>query len=262
MKINSVRFKIALVFGVATILAIFITRPVHSQETTKKESHKKIVLKIVSDDNGKTTVIDTTMEIPDSTMIDSIRKEIDKVIVLGEGGKHARFKIHNMPQGFAYDFDIPPPPDCLKEPEELEDFDWEGMAPDCDMAERIWERAAPGQYRRVMRSGGHEQTLNDILGEIPMDRVVSYSIKDRKNGKRIIIDLNDAPMFEKQDRVIVIREPGRMQHNRTHPGRQVKVYMNSDDDAKLDNSSEPPPPPPVPPPPVKPDKTSPKKPKI
>ena len=261
MKINSVNLKIALVFGVATILAIFITRPVYSQETAKKESHKKIVLKIVSDDNGKTTLIDTTMEIPDSAMMDSLRKEIDKVIVLGEGGKHARFKIHNMPQGFAYDFDMPPPPECPKELEELEGFDWEGMVPDCDMADRIRERT-PGRDRRIMRSGGHEQTLNDILGEIPMDRVVSYSIKDRKNGKRIIIDLNDAPMFEKQDRVIIIREPGRLQHQKTHPGHQVKVYMNSEDDVKLDNSPKPPPPPSAPVPPVIPDKTSPKKPKI
>jgi hypothetical protein len=262
MKINSVKFKIAMLFGAAAILAIFVTRPVFSQDTAKKESPKKIAIKIVSDDNGKTTVIDTIMDIPDSIMIDSIKKEIDKVLFLRQDGKHLRLKMHKMPQGFDYDFEIPSPPPCPMDPDELEEFEFEGRAPCFDMEDFTWERRVPGPDRRAIRSGGHRQTLTDILGEIPMDRVVSYSIKDRKNGKRIIIDLNDAPMFEKQDRVIVIREPGRMQRSRNFPGRQVKVYVNSDDDAQMEKTPEPPAPPPVPPPSAQPDNKTLKKPKI
>jgi len=252
MKIHSVTFKKVLVFGAAAILAIFVAGPAFSQETAPKESHKKITLKIVSDDNGKTTMIDTTMEMSDTAMMDSVRNEIEKVIMIGKGGKCPYVKFRNMAQGFAYDFDVPSPPDCLMDLEELEGLAFEGMASRREMEDFTWDRMAPGPERRVIRSGGKGQSLSDILGDIPMDRVVSYSIKDRKNGKRIIIDLNDAPMFERQDRVIVIREPKRMQRNRNHPGRQVKVYMNSDDDAQIDNTPEPPaaPTPPPPPPPA------------
>ena len=246
------------------ILAIFVISPVFSQETVQKKSQKKVVLKIISDDNGKTTVIDTIMEVPDSAMIDSVKEEIDKVILVGKGGKHARVKIHKMPEGFNYDFEIPSPPECPMGLEELEEFDCEVFAPGCDMEDRILDRRAPGLDRRVQRLGGHGQTLSDILGDIPMERVTSYSIKDRKNGKRIIIDLNDAPMFDNQERVIVIREPIRRPVNRNYPERRVKVDVNVDDDVKLDRTPPPPPPPPSvpPPPPSQQDKTSIKKPKI
>ena len=250
MKIHSFKFKIVLVLGVATILAIFITKPAVSQKNTEKESHKKITLKIVSDDNGKTTMIDTTMEMPDSTMIDSMKQEIEKVIELGRSDKHCQFKMQKMPDGFNYKFDMPCPPECPMDLEDFGDFEWEGNEPGRgEMNENMMERMAPGMERRVLRSGGQGQTLNDMLGEIPMDRVVSYSIKDRKGGKRIVIDLNDAPMFEKQDRVIVIREPGRMQHKKNGHERQVKVYVNTNDDEKSGNMPEPPEPPAAPPPP-------------
>ncbi len=265
MKITSAKLKIALFIGATAILAIFVTRPGYSQESARKESQKKIVLKVVSDDNGKTTVIDTTMELPDTAMMDSINESIEKIIVMGNGGKHARFKVHNMRQGFKYNFEIPTPPECPMDIEDFENIEMEGMVPGQDMDECMWERMAPGPERRVMRLGGHRQTLTDVLGDIPMDRVVSYSIKDRKNGKRIIIDLNDAPMFERQDRVIVIREPGRMSHNRNRPERQVKVIVNSEDDPKQETVTElpeTPAPPPPPPPAPKPEKSSAKKPKI
>jgi hypothetical protein len=55
-----------------------------------------------------------------------------------------------------------------------------------------------------------EPTLSDVLGDIPMSRVNSYSIKDRKNGKRIIIDIDDAPLVEKQERVVYLKNaPGK-----------------------------------------------------
>ena len=251
MKINSASFKFALVFGTALILSIFIIKPASSQEPAKKESYKKIVIKIVSDDNGKTTMIDTTMEVPDSAMVDSIKNVIEKVIETGKGGKHAHFKFHQMPQGFNYDFDIPSSPEFPLDIKELEDIECEGMKSVREMEDFCQGWMTPGGHQRIMRSGGHQQTLNDMLGEIPMDRVVSYSIKDRKDGKRIIIDLKDAPVFEQQDRVIVIRDAGRMKHDRNSPKRQVKVVINSDDDVKSEKSSvqqEPsavPPPPPV-----------------
>ncbi len=245
MKSNSINLKFALVFGAAMVFTIFITRPVFSQESASKEPNKKIILKIVSDDNGKTTVIDTIMEMPDTGMIDSIKQEIDKVIELGHGGKHARLKMHCMPQGFNYNFEMPDLPDCPMDMKALEEMDGEGMTFGRDLEDPIWESMAPGPGRMIMRSGGHGQTLSDILGDIPMDRVISYSIKDRKNGKRITIDLNDAPTFQHPDRVIVIREPRKAQRNRNGQERQVKVYVNTDEGGDTESATPPPPPPPA-----------------
>ncbi|MCX6268257.1 MAG: hypothetical protein NTW16_13005 [Bacteroidetes bacterium] len=241
MKTYSGNLKIAVTFAAVLLSAIFITRPAFSQETSKKESSKKVVIKIVSDDNGTTTMIDTTMEIPDSMMMESVREEIDKVIAIGKDGKHACVKFHKMPRGFAYDFDVPGTLEPPLQFDELEGFDCEKWAEDCEMEDFMSERMPPPGRGGAMRAGGRGQTLNDILGEIPMDRVVSYSIKDRKDGKRIIIDLDDAPMFERSNKVIIIREPGRNNRRMHHPERQVKVVVNSDD-------SVPPPPPPPPPP--------------
>ncbi|MEI7896055.1 MAG: hypothetical protein WCJ26_03390, partial [bacterium] len=84
--------------------------------------------------------------------------------------------------------------------------------------------------------GGSGQTLNDLLGEIPMERVTSYSIKDHKNGKRIVIDLSDAPMFENQPRVVVIQAPGMRQHGRNHGERQVKVIVNTDESLPVEGT--------------------------
>jgi hypothetical protein len=207
METKSVKLKIAM-FGMATMMAIFITRPAVSQETAKTESHKKIVMKIISDDNGKITVTDTTMVMTDSSMVDSIEQEMVKVVKIGKGGKHARVRYHNMPQAYNFDFDVPCPPDCQMDLDELEGFDPEEMSRVRDMEERLRDCRGFGSEWFNMQSHGKGQTLNDLLGEIPMDRVVSYSIKDRKNGKRIIIDLNDAPMFERQEKIVIIREPG------------------------------------------------------
>jgi hypothetical protein len=248
MKINSVKIYFAMLFCTIAFMAIFITGPAFSQESGGKEPPKKVIIKIISDDNGKTTVIDTTMEIADPSMMDSVQKEFDKVIMIGKGGRHPHFNCRNLPQGFSYDFDVPPLPDCPLDLDEPEGLEWEGMA--------------PGPERRIMRNGGNHKTLTDVLGDIPMDRVVSYSIKDRKNGKRIIIDLNDAPVIERQDRVIVIREPGRMDRNRYHSERKVRVYVDPDDDVQTFETPASPDPLMAPPPPAKPDNTSPKKPKI
>ena len=237
MKINLFKFKIACTFGAIAILAIFITRPVYSQETAKKESSEKIVLKIIRDDNGKTTVIDTIMEMPDSTMMDSLHKEIDKVIVIGKGGKHALIRMHQMPDGLNYDFEMPSLPECPAL-EDLDEIEWEGMVPGQNMENCFWQQRCPEQERRVIRSGGDGESLNDVLGDIPMDRVVSYSIKERKGGKRIIIDLKDAPMFERHENVIIIRDPGRASRNRNHSSRQVRVYVNDDQDVKPDKLVE------------------------
>jgi hypothetical protein len=63
-----------------------------------------------------------------------------------------------------------------------------------------------------------------------MERVKSYKIKDRKNGKQIIIELEDGPIIEKSNRVIIIREPGKSSGKKNEYNRQMKVIIDSDDE--------------------------------
>ena len=262
MKTNAINSKSTLLLIAAVLLAIFITRPVFSQEKAKKESYKKIVVKVVSDDNGKTTVIDTTMEYPDSTMIDSIQNEISKVMTGGKGGRHNRIYMRKLPGGKESTFTIKCTPDCRMDMKDMEDMDIEDMVSGQPMEDFDMPGMIPGQCQKMMHSGGNGQTLNDLLGEIPMDRVVSYKIKDTKNGKRITIDLKDAPLFEQQSRVIIIREPGRNGHDKVHQNKQMKMYMKSMKGHAAEEENEQqvsPPPPPPPPPSSEPGKTAPKK---
>ena len=262
MKTNAINSKSTLLLIAAALLAIFITRPVFSQEKAKNESYKKIVVKVISDDNGKTTVTDTTMEYPDSTLIDSIQNEINKVIVFGKGGKHNRIYMRKSPGGKESAVTIKCTPDCRMDMKDMEDMGMEDMVPGQPMEDFDMPAMIPGQCQRMMHPGGNGQTLNDLLGEIPMDRVLSYKIKDTKNGKRITIDLKDAPLFEQQPRVIIIREPGRNVHGKGHQNKQMKIYMKSMKGHEMEEENEQqvsPPPPPPPPPSAEPGKTSPKK---
>jgi hypothetical protein len=226
------------------ILAIFVTRTALSQETAKKEASKKVTVKIVTNENGKMTVTDTTMDVSESGMNDSISEEITRIIKLDKDGNHACVKIRRMPGECNYKFDMPCHPGCPMGLKDLEGFEWEGMHGEWDQESGDWEDRLPRAGRRIIQMEGRSQSLNDLLGDIPMDRVVNYSIKDHKNGKRIIIDLDNAPMFEQDKKIIIIREPGKGQRNRGNQQRQVKVYVNSEDD------DTPPPPPPPPPPPA------------
>ncbi len=262
MKTNAINSKSTLLLIAAVLLAIFITRPVFSQEKAKKESYKKIVVKVVSDDNGKTTVIDTTMEYPDSTMIDSIQNEINKVIVVGKGSRHNRIYMRKSPGGKESTFTIKCTPDCKMDMKEMEDMEIGNMVPGQPMEDFDMAGMDPMECMRMMHPGGNGQTLNDLLGEIPMDRVVSYKIKDTKNGKRITIDLKDAPLFEQHPRVVVIRDSERKGHGNGHQNKQMKIYMKSIKGHSSEGDQEEevtPPPPPPPPPATEPGKEAPKK---
>jgi hypothetical protein len=203
-----------------------------AQDSAKSVSKKGVVvLKIKKDNNGKTTIIDTTFTIttpfdhkeleeylkkheeelgklgkelenievlvdvpdfPDSLATDSEMKQFK---LMGKNIRSPHFRWQDKPEGYDYEFDVPCMPDV-----EFPCFKWD---------EDFKGDFRPGHDMKVLRYNNKSQSLSDIIGDIPMDRVKSYSIKERKNGKRIIIDIEDAPLFEKQDRVIIMREPGK-----------------------------------------------------
>jgi len=73
----------------------------------------------------------------------------------------------------------------------------------------IFNECMPGHQVLAMPNRG--ESLNDVLGDIPMSRVKSYKVIDKKGGKRIIIDIQDAPLGGDHSNVIYMGIP--------HPGR-------------------------------------------
>ena len=222
MNLPTFMKKNQMIAGCLTLLAVFILRPAIAQEKKESDSKSTVKLKVITEKNGETNVFDTTLisedniitqkevEVlmknmqdemeefsdqmreyqfifdpgsPDTLLPDSVRKEMKKAwrMLPGKGREGMRF-----PRGRAYQFDFPCMPDCPGSPE---------------MAQRFrWESGMPGSaiQRRMQR----EETLSDLIGEIPLDQVKQYSIKERKGGKRIIIDVDDAPVVVQRDRII------------------------------------------------------------
>ena len=249
---------ILTVIGLAVALTIFITHPGFSQDTTKtKADHKvKIVAKVIMDKDGKKQEFDTTinldrplkpgeenemmkhfemqfkdlgnqmkdleielnaMNLPDSGMIDSIQRFAEKTIVLnGYGNGNFHMRHHNGPRAFNYQFDFPEPPEPPQPLiEEFNDDNLPGMS----------------QERNNSFFRSHSQSLNDILGDIPMDRVKSYSIKDTKDGKKIVIELKNGLVVENHNKVIIIHTPrpeGR--HGNGHDKQMKKTVIIRDGD--------------------------------
>jgi hypothetical protein len=263
--------KILLCVLISGLMTFTLSYNTAAQDSEKSSSKKKVVvLKIKKEDNGKTTVIDTTFNIatstgqkefekfmaknelelehfsnepenievlvdmadfPDSLSKDSIVKQFR---IIGKDGRSLHYGWEDKSDGYEYDFDIEGSPD----------FDFSPFQGYRDFEDNFH----PGLDMEVLRNHPNSPTLSDILGDIPMAQVKSYSVKDRKNGKRIIIDIEDAPLLVNENKVIIIREPGKQSHKRAHPDRQKKVIMIKSGDSNQMEELEVPPPPPPPPP--------------
>jgi len=226
---------ILTIFGLSIALTVFITRTGFSQDTTKTKGDKKIkmVTRVVEDKNGKRLVFDTTinldrrlkpgkekqmmrefeirfndlddqmkdlevelneMRLPDSGMMDSVQKLTERAFRFRGGPGNFHFRRNFSPRAFNYNynFDMPELPE---RPQPL--------------IEEFNDENTPGEWneetRRMFKGKG--ESLNDLLGDIPMNNVRSYSIRDTKNGKRITIELNNEPLIEHQREVIIMRSP-------------------------------------------------------
>lgn len=242
-----------LVISLATIMTFIPTFPGYTQDTLKKNPKTTLKLKIIKDENGKKTVIDTTitsaksldpgeineiivnldenmkvldvglkelslslsqMNLPDSGMMDSIRKMTDRIRIMSKN-----FKWHNQPGRFDYnfDFDIPEPPESPNPPGEHRHHFESRVEP--------FDAELPS-----MRRG--EGSLLDLLRDIPMDRIRSFNIKEKKNGTRITIDVDREPVLgfpRSSERTIIVR-PGRGQAPESLPesDRHKRIIIKSD----------------------------------
>lgn len=233
---------ILLVIGISVIMTGLITSRVFSQDTTKMKRDKKvrIVAKIVEDNNGKRQEFDTTinldrklkpgeehdimksfrmrmkdlddqmkeldnqmkdlesafndMKLPDSGMMDSVQRHLEKAFRRwgGTGNFHFRHDLNPWSNNYDYNFDFP-------------EFDRH--------PQRFLKEFGGGNGHEKLgdeyqyRSKGEDKSLNDLLGDIPMDKVKSYTITDTKDGKRIVIELSKEPFIGQHREVIIIHPP-------------------------------------------------------
>lgn len=250
-----------LVIGLATIMTIILTFPGFTQDTLKKNPKTTLKLKIIKDENGKKTIIDTTitssksldsgeideiianlddnmkgldeglkelnislsqMKLPDSAMMDSIRKMTARIRIMSKNFKHPDFRWHNRPGSFDYnfDFDTPEPPEPPEPPETHGEhhhhFDWNVEPFDVE----------PPAMRR------NDGSLMDLLRNIPMDRIKSFNIKEKKDGTRITIEVGHGSVLgspRSSERTIIIRpDRGGTPAPQHESGRHKKVIIKSD----------------------------------
>jgi hypothetical protein len=126
-----------------------------------------------------------------------------------------RFHHRDFAHSFNYNFEMP----GISEPNDAED----------ELENEFFGSAALGSQAIAMPGKG--ESLSDVLGNIPMSRVKSYKIIDKKGGKRIIIDVQDGQDFG-QNNVIYINGG----HLHAHPPKgnghqkEMKVIIHSGDD--------------------------------
>jgi hypothetical protein len=206
---------ILTVVGLSIVLTILLTRPVFSQDTTKMKGDNKvrIVAKIVEDKNGK-------------RVMDSAQSHMDRAFRnWGEPGNfHFRHNFNPHEFNFDYNYDFPEtgefPQKFLREFRD-------------DNIPGILEEEHQGRLK------GKDESLNDLLGDIPMDQVRSYSIRDTKDGKRIVIELNKEPFIEHHRDVFILRSPRpeRMYQRDNSPQIKKKVIINNGDEEEEENEN-------------------------
>lgn len=196
------------VFVITLIVSAIFIFPVklNAQENQKQaKDQKTIKLKVVTSDNGKVTVMDTTitsgdpdvlkeyeykMQVMDDQMraMDDQMKQmeielsgglegmdVDTLVINTGDSIQKRIIIHGGPGiGSAGGCDHLKLEGCC--PGMPFNFDWNGF--DMDDDEMMTVPAFPGQFE-------------SILGSIPMGAIKGFKIKEKKGGKRIIIDIDD-----------------------------------------------------------------------
>jgi hypothetical protein len=189
------------------VSAIFIF-PVklNAQENQKQaKDQKTIKLKVVTSDNGKVTVMDTTInsDNPDALKEYEYKMQVmdDQMKVMDDQMKEMEIQLSGGMEGMDIDTIIINTGDSIRKriiihgargmgseggcdhlklegccPGMPFDFNWNGFDMDDDQV--MVAPVFPGQFE-------------SILGSIPMGAVKGFKIKEKKGGKRIIIDIDD-----------------------------------------------------------------------
>lgn len=181
---NSGFFKLSVAMLVA-VIALFNFTSAMAQEEPDSSMNKTIKIKMITKNGGETKVFDTTLH-RSGKLMDEEMSELMKELNLEMSDLSREMEDVNM------EIEIPELPDIESMMKDYGDcFNFRGAFP----------------HHRMVPFGGNEQGgLNELLGDIPLERVTSYSVKERKNGKRIVIDIENGPSVDKRKEMIIIQK--------------------------------------------------------
>jgi hypothetical protein len=261
MKNNSWLQDSILVLGLATIMTIVLAHPVFSQDTVKKNPKTTMKISIIRDDNGKKTILDTTitssrrldpdemdeiiahlddnikgldeglkeldinlgrMKLPDSAMMDSLMAMTGHMKMMMRKFGSPHFGWHHSPGAFDYNFDF----DLPEVPEPPEP-----PAPDGEYRHHFEYQVDPfeGYAPDAGRGNG---SLMELLRGIPMNRIKSFNIKEMKDGTKITIEVGHEPVLGSRhlrEETIIVHPDGSVSSGRHHDkGKTKTIIIKSD----------------------------------
>lgn len=187
---------ITLLMGIAMLFIFILGSKVKGQDSVPEKSDETIRMIVTIDEDGNSYTIDTTFSWTGDyaeAMKQMLEKHKDQMKDLEISWQE--FREPDTPRDFYYQFDYPyarVKDDCPKKDPRKSPYHWYGE-----------------QDIRVNRVPGYNtESLNDVLGDIPMSSVRSYQIKERKGGKRIIIDVSDdVGLTDRDAHFMYIRSP-------------------------------------------------------
>ncbi len=227
MKTNICYRSRIILLSVMIFSLIFVVRPARAQNDTAAVSQSRVSMKIVQKTNGDSTVTDTTITFDGPYSAEDIRELTknmkEQARVIREQMKNYREQMGTLKEfqdqmgalkEFDFDIDIPEIPDF---PDVFMIPGIPDIPPVIFNGDSIKVSRKPGPPMRVFRhhSSGHGD-LNAVLGDIPMDRVKSLSIKERKNGRKIVIEIDDTPSRRIKKEIIMVRPDEKHRKARTY----------------------------------------------
>ncbi|MBL7110394.1 MAG: hypothetical protein ISS19_00450 [Bacteroidales bacterium] len=168
-----------LVFG----LTMLFSGSLLAQDTVVEKPRKVVKVKVDLDEEGESFTIDTSYIMEEEFNMEEFEEAMKEYKVqMKDVGKYLQemnfYRGHRNPHRLEY----------LHRPGNRYFF---GRPEGCYEPVRIHAR----------KKG---ESLNDVLGDIPMSAVKSYKIKETKNGKRIIIDVSDDAFIGHDEEDIII----------------------------------------------------------
>lgn len=196
---------------------LFMIRPAVAQSDTASVSKSSVTMKIIHKTDGDSIVADTTLTFEGPYSDEEIR-EMTKSMKEQARALREQMRVLRDQMGVLRDFDIdidlpeiPDFPDMIMMPEipDIPSFDFD--------IDSISVPKTPGPPLRIIHNrpsgrGG----LNEVLGDIPMDRVKSLSIREKKNGRKIVIEVDDTPSRRVKKEVIIVRPDDKHRKGRTY----------------------------------------------
>lgn len=203
---------VVLALVAASLTFIFAGSSI-AQDTVTKKPQKIVKIKVDMDEDGETVAIDTTFIIDEDFDAEKFQEAMKEYEIqmkdMGRYLKEMEVELHGEEMEKA-----------LQEAK----FVWKEANSEMPRVRRIGRGAgAPHHLERFagdrncfyygppdnscepfrIRAPKRGESLSDLLGDIPMSAVKSYKIKETKEGKRIIIDVSDDALFDRDEEIII-----------------------------------------------------------